>query len=207
MPTTEQDLRTAFARHPPPDVTLDPAGLVLTGHRRLQRRRFRRVGVALVVPTLLVGGVLADRHATRYELAGSGLTLAAGTDGPVQVSDDRVDLGDGIQAWREGKILSIGYPARPNAFLDTSSLNSQWGDLGYDVVVFDDPGQNDGSTIVVVGSVQGAPTSVRVGIDGVFVPATIACFEQAKGWCSYKANVPVSISSYDADDMPQVEVS
>ncbi len=202
MPTTEEDLRTAF-RQEPPTATPDATALLRMGRRSLQRRRLRRTGVALVAPLLFIGGVLVDRGSSPYQLAGSGLTLATTTVGPVQVSDDRVDLGDGIQAWRQGRNLYIGYPARPYAELDTGSINSGWGHLGYDSVVFDDPGQDDGSTIVV-GTVRGAPTSIRVGIDGVVVPATIACFDQAKGWCSYKANVPTSIRSYD--DGPQVEV-
>ncbi len=207
MPTTEDGLRAAFKQQPAVAAP-DAAGLLQVGRQRLQRRRLRRAGAALVVPLLLAGGVLggdalSDRRSSTYLLAGSGLTLAAGSAGPVQVSGDRVDLGDGIHAWRRDRTLYIGYPARPYAALDTSDLTARWNDLGYDAVVFDDPGQHDGSTIVV-GTVRGAPTSVRVGVDGVFARATIACFQQAEGWCSYKANVPTSIRSYD--DPPQVQV-
>lgn len=135
---------------------------------------------------------------SQYQLAGSGLTLADDSVGPVQVAADRVDLGDGIQAWRKEELLYIGYPAGPYAELDTSSLTSQWDDLGHDTVVLDDIGQQDGSTIVV-GTVRGNPTSVTVTIGGVSQPAIIACFQQAAGWCSYQANVPTSIQ--DADDL------
>lgn len=204
MYTTEQDLRHALQRMSV-EPEIDVEAVLSSGRRSLtrRRRRLRRSGAVLVLPVLLTAGLATTRSAPSTQLVGSGLTLAAGLEGPVQVSGDRVDLGDGIQAWRDGEDLYIGYPARPYAELDTSSLNSRWGDLGYDTVVFDDAGEQDGSTIVV-GSVQGAPKSVRVTVDGVASDATIVCFEEAEGWCSYKANVPTSIRSYD--EMPVVEV-
>lgn len=202
MPTTEQDLRHALQQQAITPA-LDMDAVLSSGRRSLTRRRLRRSGTMLVLPVLLTAGVVATNSAPSTQLVGSGLTLAAGSTGPVQVSNDRVDLGDGIQAWRDGKDLYIGYPARPYAELDTSSLTSRWDDLEYDTVVFDDAGQQDGSTIVV-GTVRGAPEAVRVTVDGVATDATIACFEQADGWCSYKANVPTSIRSYD--NPPIVEV-
>lgn len=159
-----------------------------------------------MLPVITGLGVLlaVDMVQGRYRLDSPSLTLAAGpagaagpaSAGPRQIAADRVDLGDGVQAWRQDDLLYIGYPAQPYAELDTGSLNSRWGHLGYDYVIFDDPGQQDGSTIVV-GSVRGTPTSVTVTVDGTAAPATIACFRQAPGWCSYKANVPTSIASYD----------
>lgn len=202
MHTTEQDLRHAL-RQDALAPEIDVQAVLISGRRRLTRRRLRRSGAVLVLPVLLTAGIVATRSAPSTQLVGSGLTLAAGSDGPVQVSGDRVDLGDGIEAWRDGKTLHIGYPARPYAELDTSSINSRWGDLGYDTVVLDDAGEQDGSTIVV-GTVRGAPQTVRVTVDGVASDATIACFDEADGWCSYKADVPTSIHSYD--NMPVVEV-
>lgn len=204
MPVTEQNLMHALHGQPVPTATLDVCALLAHARGRLHRRRARRVGTALALPLLLGAGVALDHHDSPYLLAASGLTLAAGSEGPTQISDNRVDLGDGIQAWRQGRNLYIGYPNRPYSELDTSSISSRWGDLGYDFVIFDDPGQNDGSTIVV-GSVRGAPTSVTVTIQGASAPATIACFTQTKGWCSYKANVPTSINSYD--DQVRVEIN
>lgn len=202
MPTTEQDLRHALQRQAiTPAVDID--AVLTSGRRNLMRRRLRRSGAALVLPVLLTAGVAAISSTPSTQLVGSGLTLAAGSTGPVQVSNDRVDMGDGIHAWRDGKNLYIGYPARPYAGLDTSSLTSRWNDLGYDIVIFDDPGQQDGSTIVV-GTVRGAPETVRVTIDGVTSSATIACFDQADGWCSYKANVPTSFGS--RENPPVVDV-
>lgn len=130
-----------------------------------------------------------------YRLDSPGLTLAAGPAGaagtasasPRQIDADRVDLGDGVQDG--GRATCSTSATQPGRTPDTSSLNSKWGHLGYDSVVLDDPGQQDGSTIVV-GSVRGTPTSVTVSIDATSAPATIACFRQASGWCSYKANVP-----------------
>lgn len=122
----------------------------------------------------------------------------------MQVADDRVDLGDGIQAWRQGRKLYIGYPARPYAELDTGSINSRWGHLGYDSVVFDDPGQHDGSTIVV-GTVRGAPTSVRVAIDGVAAPATIACFSTRRRAGARTRPTSLPRSAVTTTD-PQVDV-
>ena len=202
MPTVEQELRDALRRDAA-TVDVDTQAVLAAGRRRLLRRRLRRWGALLALPVALTTGIAVTSKAPSTELVSSGLTLAAGSDGPVQVSDDRVDLGDGIQAWREGDNLYIGYPARPYAELDTGRINSRWGDLGYDTVVFDDPGEQDGSTIGV-GSVRGAPESVRVTIDGVTSDATIACFVQARGWCSYKADVPTSIRSHD--EPPRVEV-
>lgn len=202
MHTTEQDLRHALQRMSL-EPEIDVQAVLSSGRRSLTRRRLRRSGAVLVLPVLLTAGLAATGSAPSTQLVSSGLTLAAGSEGPVQVSEDRVDLGDGIQAWRDGEDLYIGYPAGPYAGLDTSSINSRWGDLGYDTVVFDEAGEQDGSTIVV-GSVRGAPKSVRVTVDGVASDATIACFEEAEGWCSYKANVPTSIRSYD--DPPVVEV-
>lgn len=202
MHTTEQDLRHAL-RQQAVACDIDVQAALTSGRRSLTRRRLRKTGAVLALPVLLTAGIAATTRDPSTQLVGSGLTLAAGSTGPVQVSDDRVDLGDGIQAWRDGEKLYIGYPVRPNAVLDTGSINSGWGDLGYDTVVFDDEGEQDGSTIVV-GTVRGAPRSVSVTVDGITSEATIACFVQAEGWCSYKANVPTSIRSYA--NPPQVVV-
>ena len=199
MHTDEHDLRHALRQNAAaPD--LDMQAVIVSGRRSLMRRRLRRSGAVIALPVLLTAGVAAT-NGPSTQLVGSGLTLAGG-EGPVQVSDDRVDLGDGVQAWRDGKTLFIGYPARPYAELDTGEMFNGWGDLDYDSVVFeDDPDNQDGST-VVVGTVRGAPQSVRVTLEGVTADATIACFEQAEGWCSYKVNVPASF----VDEMPVVEV-
>jgi len=120
--------------------------------------------------------------------------LAGGSVGPVQVTTDRVDLGDGVQAWRKGRLLNVGYPGGPHEEVDPAGVGMRWGNLGYDAGIFTEAGQHKGSTIVV-GSVRGTPTSVVVTLEGVSRPATIACFTQARGWCVYKANVPASFIS------------
>lgn len=204
MPTTEQELRDALQQGTvAPEI--DVQAVLTSGRRSLTRRRLRRSGALLALPVLLTAGILATSSTPSTRLVGSGLTLAAGSDGPVQVSDDRVDLGDGIQAWREVDHLFIGYPARPYSQLNTSDSTYRWGwgDLDHDTVVLDDAGEQDGSTIVV-GSVRGAPQAVRVTVDGVTTDATIACFDQAEGWCSYKADVPTSIR--DDGSLPVVDV-
>ncbi|MCU1606794.1 MAG: hypothetical protein JWP46_3259 [Modestobacter sp.] len=72
------------------------------------------------------------------------------------------------------------------------------------MVIFDEPGEHDDSTMVV-GTVRGAPSSVEVIIDGVSQEATVACFTQTPGWCSYKAKVP---TSWQGDwDLAQVVVT
>ena len=206
MSTVEQELREFF--HAVPAArSVDATAILERGHRQLRAQRLRSttaVAVPAVVALTCGGLVVAGRETSPYELAGSGLTLAAGTVGPVQVSGDRVDLGDGVQAWRHGTHLYIGYPARPYAELDTNDLTSRWGHLSYDTVVFDGAGQHDGST-VVVGTVRGTPSNIVVTVEGVSQTATIACFEQAAGWCSYMAKVPTSIQSYD--DTPTLQVT
>lgn len=204
MPVSEQELRTALHQHRPAGRVRTDAALE-AGRRKLRRRRARRAAGALALPVLLGAGIVVASGAphTSYALVGSGLTLAAGSTGPVQVATDRVDLGDGIQAWRGNKLLYVGYPARPYAELDTHSLSTRWGNLGYDAAIFSEAGQHEGSTIVV-GSVRGKPTSVVVTLEGVSQPATIACFKQAPGWCVYKANVPTSFR--DNNKRPRIQV-
>ncbi len=199
MPDVEEQLRMALRAHEPRGEV--PVTAALSAGRRA--RRARRAGVAL--PTgVLAGGValLASDRPQEYRLVGDGLTVAGGA-GVQQVDDDRVDLGGGLRAWRQGDVLSVGRPDRPYAEIDTSSLTSRWGDLGHDVVVFDEPDEHDGTT-AVVGTVRGEPTSVRVTIRGVTQDATVACFVQAPGWCSYAAQVPVDWPG--REERPQVDV-
>ena len=205
MSVTEQQLREHFHSTTAP-MPLKTEGLLAIGHRRLRARRQRRAALVLTPLALIATAVTVESHrGPGYELAGSGLTLAGTTDGPVQVDDDRVDLGDGIQAWREGSTLSIGYPAGHYAALDTSALTSQWGTLGHDIVVLNDTDM-PGPTTTVVGTVQGAPTKIMVTIRGTSQSATIACFTQAHGWCSYKAVLPVTTDDH-VKDAPTVTVS
>lgn len=187
MHDVEHDLRRALHTHGPTGQV--PLHAALRAGRRTRLARRSLIPAAALVLATAGAATLAGEH-NQYQLAGDGLTLSHGS-GVTQIDDDRVDLGDGIQAWRDGDVLSIGYPARPYASLDTSSINSEWGDLGYDMVVFDDPDENDGTTMVV-GTVQGQPAAVEVVIDDVTQPATVACFTQAPDWCSYKAKVPAS---------------
>lgn len=187
MHDVEHDLRQALHTHGPTGQV--PLTAALRAGRRTRLARRTVIPAAALVLAIAGATTLLGGH-DQYQLAGDGLTLSRGP-GVTQIDDDRVDLGDGIQAWRDGDILGIGYPARPYAALDTSSINSEWGDLGYDVVVFDEPDENDGTTMVV-GTVQGQPTAVEVVINGVTQQATVACFTQAPDWCSYKANVPAS---------------
>jgi hypothetical protein len=187
MHDVEDDLRQAFHAHAPTgEVPIEAA--LRAGRRTRRVRRTVIPAAALVVATAGIATMIGGHD--QYQLVGDGLTLSHGP-GVEQIGDDRVDMGDGIQAWRDDETLSIGYPARPYASLDTKSLTSQWGDLGHDIVVFDDPDEHDGTTMVV-GTVQGQPSSVEVIIDSVSQQATVACFTQAPGWCSYKAKVPAS---------------
>lgn len=196
MRTSEQEVRATLQGYQPAG-RVDIGAAVAAGRRQLRQRRARRTAGALILPlaagagfAVAAGGV----HNGGYRLAGSGLTLAGGSTGPVQVTTDRVDLGDGVQAWRKGRLLNVGYPGGPHEEVDPAGFGMRWGNLGYDAGIFTEAGQHKGSTIVV-GSVRGAPTSVVVTLEGVSSPATIACFTQAKGWCVYKANVPASFRS------------
>lgn len=198
MSINEQYLREHF-RSAPAGGTVNAEEIVAAGRRRLRaRRRQRTLGVTAAVALLaaITGGLAqSDPGHAEYELVGSGLTLATGSSGPVQLSDDRVDFGHGLQAWRKGRTLAVGYPDGTHAFLDTADPTARWGDLGYDVVTLDPEGQNDGVT-AVVGTVRGKPERVRVSIAGASQTATIACFDQAPGWCSYAALVPFSVQNY-----------
>lgn len=199
MTLIEDDLRQALRAHPPTGRV--PVGAALASGRRIRLAR-RVVPTVAAVVVAAAGGIALSGGGHDYRLTGDGLTVTRGP-GVQQVDDDRVDMGDGIQAWRDGETLGIGYPARPYATLDTTSITSRWGHLGHDTVVFDDPGEHDGSTMVV-GTVRGEPRSVVVTVDGVSQEATVACFAEAPGWCVYKAAVPTSWQSVDR--MPQVDV-
>jgi hypothetical protein len=199
MTVIEDDLRQALHAHAPAGQV--PVAAALAAGRRIRLARRAAPTVAAVV--MAAAAVMALTGGERdYRLAGDGLTLSKGP-GVQQIDAGRVDMGDGIQAWRDGETLGIGYPARPYATIDTTSINSRWADLGYDTVVFDDPGEHDGWT-TVVGTVRGEPTSVVVTVDGVSEEATVACFRQALGWCAYKAKVPSSWQS--PDSLPKVLV-
>lgn len=194
---------------------VDTAAIITTGRRQLRARRRRRALGAVVPAVLLIAGagwVIAGNGGSDYELAGSGLTLAAGSQGPVQVSDDRVDMGDGLQAWREGSVLSVGYPTGSDggegshAWLDTSDWGSHWDKNSYDIAVLDGDGAITTGT-AVVGAVRGTPSRVDVSIEGVTVSASIACFTQAQGWCSYAVVVPVALEDHGTMDMPTVKAT
>ena len=192
MHDVEEDLRQALRAHEPTGQV--PVRAALAAGRRV---RLARRAPAAVAALVVVGGAAIDLTSgqDQYQLVGDGLTLSQAV-GVHQIDDDRVEMGDGIQVWREGKTLAVGYPNRPYAEIDTTSMTSRWKDLGHDVVIFDEPGEHDGSTMVV-GTVRGTPTSVEVIIDGVAQEATVACFTQTLGWCAYKANVPTSWETLD----------
>lgn len=197
MSITEHHLRQHL-RTAPVTGTIDLQQILANGHRQLRVRRRRRALTALTplgLAALVAGLAITGTSGEHYELAGSGLTLAAGSVGPVQVSNDRVDLGGGLQAWREEAVLNVGYPSGAHATLDTTDPTARWGDMGYDVAVLDPEGEDDGRT-AVVGTVRGTPDSVDVTIAGVTQKATIACFTQAQGWCSYAAVVPFAVQDY-----------
>lgn len=211
MSITEQQMRQHLRTATVPGA-VDTAAVLAAGHRQLRTRR-RRQALAAVVPAVLLsataGWAITATRDSGYELAGSGLTLAAGSQGPVQVSDDRVDMGDGLQAWREGTVLSVGYPTGTeggegsHAWLDTSDWGSQWDKNSYDIAVLDTSGATTPGT-AVVGAVRGTPSRVDVSIQGVSATASIACFDQARGWCSYAVVVPVVVADHGAMDMPAV---
>jgi hypothetical protein len=198
---SEQQMRQHF-RSTPVIGEVNVQQIIAAGRQQVRKQRQRKtLGAATVATSLLatiVGGLaLSGRGEAGYELVGSGLTLAAGSPDPVQVNDERVDFGHGLQAWRTGKTLDVGYPDGAHATLDTTDPTAQWGDLGYDVVTLDPAGQQDGGT-AVVGTVRGEPSHVEVTIAGVTQTATIACFTQAHGWCSYAALVPFSVQDYQS---------
>jgi hypothetical protein len=191
---TEHQMRQHF-RTAPVTAVVNTGQIIASGHRQLRARRRRRALGAVVPAALIVaaGGIaLSGSGNASSELVGSGLTLAAGSSGPVQVSDDRVDLGHGLQAWREGHVVNVGFPEGSHDSLDTTDSTAQWGDMGYDSAVLDEEQPDDHRT-TVVGTVRGEPSHVEVTIAGVSQTATIACFTQARGWCSYAAVLPITV--------------
>jgi hypothetical protein len=214
MSISEQQMRQHLRTAPVPGV-VDTAAIIATGRRQLRTRRRRRALGAIAPAVLLsavAGWAITDAGGSDYELAGAGLTLAAGSQGPVQVGDDRVDMGDGLQAWREGSVLSVGYPVGSSggegshAWLDTSDWGSHWENNSYDIAVLDGNGAVARGT-AVVGAVRGTPSRVDVSIEGVTASASIACFVQARGWCSYAVVVPVVVEDHGAMDLPAVKAT
>ncbi|TYP86914.1 hypothetical protein [Blastococcus xanthinilyticus] len=197
MPSVEDDLRTALHTHPPMGTVPVHAALA-AGHRARTRRRVARGGAAVLVAGGLVAALtLPGSPEDRMRLVGDGLTVSSGT-GVTQIADDRVDLGDQVQAWRDGAALAIGYPDGVHAVLDTDDPTADWGDLGYDLVVLEPAETPDGQGLVM-GNVRGEPESVTVTTPERTVEATVACFEQTPGWCVYKAALPTG--DLDPDDI------
>lgn len=209
MPLSEQEVRTVLHRHQPTG-RIEIGAAVSAGRRQLRRRRARRTAGALVLPLVLGAGFAVTAERTHngggYTLAGSGLTLAAGTTGPVQaVSADRVALGDGVQVRRKGNILYVRLPGgRSFDELNSVAQEGHRGDRGYGSVSEIRPFQPKPSTIVV-GNVRGRPKSVVVTVQGVSRSANIACFTQAHGWCVFEASVPPSVHG-GLGGVPQIQI-
>lgn len=208
MSIDEQQLRQHL-RTAPIAGAVDTAAAIAAGHRQLRVRRRRRA-VSAVVPAVLAavagGWVFADAG-SGYELVGSGLTLAAGSQGPVQVEDDRVDMGNGLQAWREGDVVAVGYAAGAHAWLDTDEWTYRFRPQGqFDVATFDAEGASSSAT-AVVGAMRGEPPEhVEASIGEASSTATVACFTQAKGWCVYATVVPVAVTDDSMGPAAEVEV-
>lgn len=198
MQTVENDLRQALRVHEPQGQV--PVEAALRAGRRARLARRLPAAASVIALAIFTTVVVTGEGESEYRLVGSGLTLASGA-GVAQISGDRVDMGDGIEVWRDGDTLAVGEPAGTFAFIDTTAMTSRWGDGDYDVVVLDDAGEQDGSTMVI-GTIKGEPRAVTVSIGATAQEATVACFEQAPGWCTYKAKVPASWRG--PEEMPRV---
>ena len=196
MPSVEDDLREALHTHPPMGTVPVQAALA-EGRRARSRRRLARGGGVLVAAGLAAIITLTASQDDQLQLVGDGLTVSSGP-GVTQIADDRVDLGDQVQAWRDGDALTVGYPNGVHAVLNTDDPTADWDDLGYDMVVLEPDETPDGQGLVM-GNVRGKPTSVTVETPQQSVEATIACFEQTPGRCVYKAALPTG--GVDPDDI------
>jgi len=199
-----QHLRTA-----PVSGAVDAAAIIATGRRRLRVRRQRRA-LAAVVPALavVIATGVAIEHPGRggYELVAAGLTLSASSQGSVQVDTDRVDMGNGLQAWREGDVVNVGYASGAHSWMDIREWTYRLRPQGqYDLATFGGEGAGASST-VVVGAVRGEPKHVSATIEGTSATATIACFTQAEGWCVYATLVPARVTDYSIDPAAKVDV-
>jgi hypothetical protein len=199
MPSVEDDLREALHTHSPMGTVPVQAALA-DGRRARSRRRLVRGGGGVLVAAGLAATIsLTGAQDDQWQLVGDGLTLSRGS-GVTQIADDRVDLGDQVQAWRDGDALAVGYPHGIHAVLSTDDpvYRLGWDDLTYDTVVLEPHETPDGQGLVM-GNVRGEPTSVTVGTPEQTVEATVACFEQTPGWCVYKAALPTG--GVDPDDI------
>ena len=188
MPSVEEDLREALRTHAPMGEVPVQAALA-DGRRGRARRRLARGGGGVLVAAGVAAAAfsLSGSQDEQLRLVGDGLTVSSGS-GVTQIADDRVDLGDQVEAWRDGDALAVGYPNGIHAVLNTDDPTADWDDLGYDVVVLEPDETPDGQGLVM-GSVRGEPTSVTVETPRQTVEATVACFEQTPGWCVYKAAI------------------
>lgn len=184
MPTVEDQLGQVFHTHVPRgEVRIDAA--IEAGKQRCRRRRATSIVAyagALLVSASVVA-VTVSSQTPDLQLVGSGLTLSGGS-GVAQVSTNTADLGDGVQAWREGDALVVGYPDGTNM-----AVSTQGGDVGSDPASVTGPEAGLNRTLLL-GVVQGDPTSVLIRSQGVEVAAAVGCFEQTPGWCVYKAILP-----------------
>jgi hypothetical protein len=198
MPSVEDDLREALHIHAPMGAVPVQAALADGRRTRARRRLARGSGGVLIAAGLAAAAFgLPGSQDDRLQLVGDGLTVSSGSD-VTQIADDRVDLGDQVQAWRDGDALAVGYPNGVHAVLNTDDPTADWGDLGYDKVVLEPDETPDGQGLVM-GNVRGEPTSVTVETPQQTVEATVACFEQTPGWCVYKAALPTG--GVDPDDI------
>ncbi len=197
MPSVEDDLRDALHAHSPVGTVPVQAALA-DGRRARSRRRLVRGGGGVLVAAGLAATIsLTPARDDQWQLVGDGLTVSSGS-GVTQIADDRVDLGDQVQAWRAGDALAVGYPNGVHAVLNTDDPTADWDDLGYDKVVLE-PDETLNGQGLVIGNVRGEPRSVTVETPQQTVEATVACFEQTPGRCVYEAALPTG--GVDPDDI------
>ncbi|MCK9901888.1 hypothetical protein CC117_28450 [Parafrankia colletiae] len=164
----------ALRAHPPIGTVPVTAALTAGRRTRARRRLLRGGGLGVVVVAVAAALALAGLNDGQFRLVGDGLTLSSGS-GVTQVTDDRVDMGDQVTAWRADGDLMIGYLNGTHATLSPADpvYRFGWHDLAHDKVVLGPAETPDGRTLAM-GHVRGEPESVTVSTPRQTFEATVA---------------------------------
>jgi hypothetical protein len=175
MTTIEDALSDLFDR-PPASAPVDVRALLTCARRDERARRRRRLALATAAVAVLVGALVLRPAAVDR---GDALTLTESSSPVVVAAHGHVRFAGGLQVWRRGSELSVGYPGQSWASVDTRRPDGAGGRDG--LGVFEDRG-------VVTSVVHATPRGVAVTLSGDRRTAEIACFQETPGWCVWAAS-------------------